>query len=91
VRLVRAVVVGHRPSDSSFPSGHTAAAFGGAWLLARHYPRWAPAAYGVAALVGLSRVYLGVHYLSDVAIGAAAGVLLSAASRRLLAPFAGGR
>lgn len=80
-----AVVIGHRPSDSSFPSGHTAAAFAGAWLLSRHYPGWAPAFYALAALVGWSRVYLGVHYPSDVALGAASGVGLAALFRWAIA------
>lgn len=82
--LVETVVVGRRPDDTSFPSGHTAAAFAGAWLLAAAYPEAAPALYLVAALVGLTRVYLGVHYPSDVVLGGLAGVALAIVYRAAL-------
>lgn len=64
------------PSDKfSFPSGHTAAAFVFATLVAAFYPPFAPLAYLLAALIGLSRVMLGVHYPSDIAAGALLGVV----------------
>ncbi len=64
------------PSDKfSFPSGHTAAAFVFATLIAAFFPMFAPAAYVLAVLIGLSRIMLGVHYPSDIAAGAALGVL----------------
>ena len=49
----------------SMPSGHTANAFAMATVLARHRPRWAPAAYLAAVAVGLSRIALG----SALAVG----------------------
>ncbi|MDR2502186.1 MAG: phosphatase PAP2 family protein [Oscillospiraceae bacterium] len=72
------------PADSSFPSGHTAAAF--ACALAIYHSRGAK--YGVAALffaalTALSRVYVGVHYPSDVLSGALVGFLCGAAAPRL--------
>ena len=79
IAFVDARVIGPRPRDYSFPSGHTAAAFAGAFLFGAHAPLWAPVFYGVAAVVGFSRVYLGVHYPSDVVIGSLVGVSLAAA------------
>ena len=67
-------VVGIRPADHSFPSGHTASSFAAATALAFFYPRAAPLAYGVATAVGVSRVHLGVHFPSDAAVGGAIGI-----------------
>lgn len=62
------------PSDRySLPSGHTAAAFLLATILAAGFPLWAPLLFGWAALVGASRLLLGVHYLSDLVAGALLG------------------
>lgn len=85
ISLVKTVVVGEKPRSHSFPSGHSATAFAGAWLLRKYYPNWSRLHYTVAALVGFCRVYLGVHYPSDVVVGAAAGTLLAAGYRRGLA------
>jgi membrane-associated phospholipid phosphatase len=67
-----------RPAGNgfSFPSGHTAAAFASATVLQRHFG-WKVGipAYGVAAYVAASRVQTERHYLSDVAFGAAVGIV----------------
>src|SRR5579863_7675643 len=63
-----------------FPSGHEIAAFSVATVIARRYGnhRWVPyAAYGLAAMVGFSRLTLEAHFLSDVAVGAALGYSVS--------------
>jgi len=67
-------VVGIRPADHSFPSGHTASSFAAATALAFFYPRAAPLAYGLATGVGVSRVHLGVHFPSDAAVGGLMGI-----------------
>jgi undecaprenyl-diphosphatase len=67
------------PPDRSFPSGHTQTAFGTATYLSCLYPSAALAFLAAAALVGLSRVTLGVHFPSDVVVGGATGVLISLA------------
>jgi len=80
-------VVGVRTSDASFPSGHSAASFAAATALTTFYPAAAPLAFAVAGLVGASRVHLGHHFPSDVAVGAMIGVgtgTLTSAVVRLL-------
>ena len=66
--------------NGSFPSGHTIAAFSVATIVARRYRnhRWVPyAAYGMAALVGFSRLSLSAHFVSDVFMGGALGYSIS--------------
>ena len=67
-------VVGTRPIDHSFPSGHSASSFAAATALSIYYPKAAPLAFAVAGGVAASRVHLGVHFPSDVAVGAAIGI-----------------
>jgi membrane-associated phospholipid phosphatase len=66
--------------NGCFPSGHTIAAVSVATVIARRYGnhRWVPyAAYGMAALVGFSRLSLSAHFLSDVFMGGALGYSIS--------------
>ncbi len=65
----------HRqPVTTSFPSGHAASAAAFATGVALESPRWGAAVAPLAAAVAFSRVYTGVHYPSDVLVGAALGV-----------------
>ena len=73
-------VVRVRPPDAfSFPSGHTMNAFAIATVLAVRFPALSPALFLLAAAIGASRVVLGLHFASDVGVGAALGALIGAA------------
>jgi membrane-associated phospholipid phosphatase len=81
------------PSSSSFPSGHTLAAFTTAVVLAET-PAETAAYVGFAAAVAASRVHLRAHHPSDVLGGAAIGSVLGLVLRpavRLVAPGRRGR
>jgi len=67
-----------RPSDEfSFPSGHTTAAFLMACITAVHFPALTAFLYGWATAIGLSRVMLKVHFVSDIIAGMAIGTILA--------------
>ncbi|MFI6869035.1 bifunctional phosphatase PAP2/diacylglycerol kinase family protein [Nocardia sp. NPDC050406] len=70
------------PTSSSFPSGHSAAAAAFATAVALESPRTALAIAPLAATVAYSRVHTGVHWPSDVFVGAAVGSAVALATRR---------
>lgn len=72
------------PDQFSFPSGHTAGAFVFAILIGHLIPIASVPLLIWAALVGYSRVYVGVHYPTDVLAGAILGTLCAKAGLSVL-------
>lgn len=67
-----------KPSSFSFPSGHTASSFTCAWVMFQKLPKkFGVPALVLAALIGFSRLYIGVHYPTDVLCGMISGILMS--------------
>jgi len=75
-------------NNASFPSSHAANAFAIAMVLAWRWRRLAIAFWFLAALVAASRVYLDRHFLSDVTVGAAIGLLSAWLVFRIVEPRA---
>jgi undecaprenyl-diphosphatase len=71
------------PDKYSFPSGHSITAFAVATSLGLYYPQLLLVLVTAAFLIAISRIILGMHFLSDVLAGCAIGVLLGLASFHL--------
>ncbi|MBL0157875.1 MAG: phosphatase PAP2 family protein [Bryobacterales bacterium] len=72
------------PDQFSFPSGHTITAFAIAIPVVAQYPVLAPELWFLAMSVAVSRIVLGMHFLSDVVAGAIVGCLLGRIAMALL-------
>lgn len=64
----------HTDPTVSFPSGHATAAFTTATVVSYYYRKWLIPAFLIACIAGLSRIYLIVHFPSDVFAGALIGI-----------------
>jgi len=64
-----------KPLSYSFPSGHTACAFAAAIVLSRGFKKYRLLIYTLAALIAFSRMYLYVHYPSDILGGIFLGII----------------
>lgn len=73
------------PDQFSFPSGHSITAFAVAVPLSLFYPSLMPGLMFCAVSVALSRILLGMHFLSDVIVGSTLGAALGYWSYNLLA------
>ena len=83
ITIIQAIVIGKKPGTWSFPSGHSASAFGGAWLLNRQFPQFWGLRYVTAGLVAFSRIYLGDHYPGDVTSGSLLGLVFAMFFRKV--------
>lgn len=74
-----------RPSDQfSFPSGHTSGAFFMAYCLSEWFPEFYMSFYSWSAMVAMSRIFLGVHFPTDTAMGALLGTTCAIVSFEVL-------
>lgn len=73
------------PRDFSFPSGHTLASFEGAVSIFLYRRTWGWWALALAVLIAFSRLYLFVHFPTDVLAGAVLGTAISLAVHRIIA------
>lgn len=74
-----------QPSSFSFPSGHTSCSFTAALVLYKMLPKkFGVPAVVLASLIGLSRIYIGVHFPTDVLGGIVVGIIASTLAYHLI-------
>ena len=65
------------PTSYSFPSGHTASSFVSAFIIAYYNKKFGIVTFILATLIGFSRLYLFVHYPSDILVGILLGCIVA--------------
>lgn len=73
--------------DYSFPSGHTSAAFSFTVVAGTYFPELFVFLLIFSILIGISRIYLAVHFPTDVLVGALVGTLVTMFSMAFVSPF----
>lgn len=63
------------PDSYSFPSGHTTMAFGSVFVFSKYFKKYKLYFFAFASIIGFSRIYLSVHYPSDVIGGVILGFI----------------
>lgn len=75
--LMNSMLLIDRPITYSFPSGHTFSSFAVAEVLSMYFYHYRPLFLGLAILIAFSRLYLNVHYPTDVMAGIVLGIICS--------------
>lgn len=75
------------PQDYSFPSGHTLSSYIAAAVIMNNNKRLGIAAYAIASLIAFSRLYLYVHFLTDVVAGILLGTIIGIVSCKISERF----
>lgn len=85
--IINKLIGGSLPGGSSFPSGHTYSSFNCAFMLYLVNKKWGVPAFVFAVLMALSRLFLCVHYPTDVLAGIIFGLFTAYFVHRLLSPW----
>ncbi len=78
------LLISKSPLDKSFPSDHATIAFALAFAVYQADRRWGGALLAVAAVIAAARVFVGVHYFSDIVAGAFLGMIVAFIVHRLI-------
>ena len=85
--LANVILLGPMDKSYSFPSNHAVTAFMAASLFAGRFKKMGALFYSLAVLVAFSRVYIGVHYPSDVICGAVIGIIIGSLLKKLIGTY----